>query len=364
MKLKSFLQGFGIVAVILTLLPLIAIDYWWIRIFDFPHAQLTGLTLIAIVTYFIRFDIKFYKDYLFVIILLSCFIFQLSKIYSYTPLASYEAQESTTTDAENTFKIYTANVLQTNEEYSIVLDQITERDPDIVLLMETDKVWKDAVHKTLAQKYPYYMLEPLDNTYGMLFYSRLPISDKKINHLVDKEIPSMEAIVTLKSGKQFQLRAIHPTPPMPQHNPMSSDRDTEMMTTALIVNKRTMPVIVMGDFNDVAWSSTTSLFRKTSRLLDPRIGRGFYNTFNAKNILMRWPLDHLFISEEFRVKTLEKTEDIKSDHFPMFTELTFEPEKAAEQKMEMPSKEILERAQSQLKEQSLLNMEVPSIMEN
>ncbi len=359
--LKNFLQGFGIIAVILTLLPLIAVDYWWIRIFDFPHAQLTGLTLIAIITYFIKFDIKYYNDYLFVFILISCFVYQFSKIHAYTPLSSYEANESTITDTANTLNIYTANVLQKNKEYQLLLDQVAQKNPDIVLLMETDEQWKNAVHKTLSSSHPYFMLEPLDNTYGMLLYSRLPMSQNKINHLVDKEIPSMEAIITLESGNKFQLFAIHPTPPMPQHNPMSSDRDTEMMTTALRVYKREMPVIVMGDFNDVAWSETTSLFRKTSTLLDPRIGRGFYNTFNAQNVLMRWPLDHIFVSEEFRVKTLTRTKDIKSDHFPMYTELTFEPNKAKEQKAKKPSREILERAQSQLKEQHLLNMEMPKI---
>lgn len=356
MKLKHFLQGFGILAVILTLLPLIAIDYWWIRIFDFPHAQLTSLTLIAIITYFIKFDIKFYKDYLFVCVLIACFAFQLSKIYSYTPFSGKEALDSTISSSNNTLKIYTANVLQDNEEYTLLLDQVAQRDPDIVLLMETDTKWKEAVNGTLSQKYPNLLLHPLDNTYGMLLYSKFPMADKKVRFLVDKEIPSMEAKITLRNGAQFQLYAIHPTPPMPQHNPMSSDRDTEMMKTAFTAGERTMPVIVMGDFNDVAWSSTTSLFRKVSRLLDPRIGRGFYNTFNAKNVLMRWPLDHLFVSEEFRIKTLERTEHIKSDHFPMFTELTFEPENAKEQKASKPSAENIKNAKSQLREQNLLGM--------
>lgn len=361
MKLKNFLRGFGILAVVLTLLPLIVVDYWWIRIFDFPHAQLTGLTLLAIITYFIKFNRSNRNDYIFVIVLVACFMFQLTKIYSYLPLVATEAQESTITDASKTIKIYSANVLQTNTDFTKVLDQITHKDPDIILLMETNQAWKDAIHSQLAQTYSHHLLEPLDNTYGMLLYSRLPLENKRIRHLVDKDIPSMAAIATLNSGDQIQLYAIHPTPPMPQHNPLSSDRDTEMMTTALQINNRGLPVIVMGDFNDVAWSRTTSLFRKVSRLLDPRIGRGFYNTFNAKNVLMRWPLDHLFTSEEFRVQALIRTPDINSDHFPLYTELTFEPDIAQEQLADQPTREEVQSAQDQRKEEHLLEKNLPFI---
>ena len=217
-------------------------------------------------------------------VLAGCFTFQMLKIYKYTPLFTVEANSSTIVEDSNTLKLFSANVLQKNKDYQIVLNQISEKNPDVVLLMETDQSWKNAIHTHLADKYPYQLLKPLDNTYGMLFYSQLPISNKKIRFLVDEEIPSMEAVITLPGGAQFQLYAIHPTPPMPQHSPMSSDRDTEMMQTAFTITDREIPVIVVGDFNDVPWSRTTSLFRKVSRLLDPRIGRGFINTFNAKNI--------------------------------------------------------------------------------
>jgi hypothetical protein len=47
-----------------------AADFWWIRMFDYPHIQLTILTFVAIVVYFIEFNIKWTQDYLFAAVLM------------------------------------------------------------------------------------------------------------------------------------------------------------------------------------------------------------------------------------------------------------------------------------------------------
>lgn len=73
---------------------------------------------------------------------------------------------------------------------------------------------------------------------------------------------------------------------------------------------------------------------------------------------MRWPLDHLFTSQEFRVKKLERTGHIKSDHFPVYSELTYEPQGASLQLPQEPTDSEIKSAKSQLKEQNLLNMGV------
>jgi endonuclease/exonuclease/phosphatase (EEP) superfamily protein YafD len=72
------------------------------------------------------------------------------------------------------------------------------------------------------------------------------------------------------------------------------------------------------------------LFQKISGLLDPRIGRGFYNTFHALQPFLRFSLDHLFHSQEFRVRRLQVLPDIGSDHFPFFVSLSYEPDAMAE----------------------------------
>lgn len=350
MKLKPFLQGFGMLAITLTLVPIIAADFWWIRMFDYPHTQLTILTFVALVIYFARFNIKLWQDYAFVGVLTGCFLFQLVTIYPYLPHQIYDVGDA---DPENKkerhIKIFSANVLQKNTNSEILISEIAEQDPDIILLTETDAKWKNYV-SAATEQYPYKIEVPLDNTYGLLFYSRIQLSGTSVEYLVDDSIPSVHTTLNLPSGEDVRLFAIHPTPPMPQHNPSSTDRDAEMMIVAKKAMESEIPVVVIGDFNDVAWSGTTTMFQNISGLLDVRVGRGFYNSFDATSNIMRWPLDQYFVSEEFRVVELKTGKKIDSDHFPVYVTLSLETEKAAEQRADPPSQNLLDRANQQIEE--------------
>ena len=344
--IKKILQGFGFVAVILTLMPFVALDYWWIRAFDFPHLQLTFLTVAAIILFLIKFDLRDYRDYIFIIVLCSCALFQFTKIYPYTALADFEVLDAD--PAKKGVSLYTANVLQKNKKHNLLTQQFNTFNADILLFTETHRGWQKSIRADLPKSYKNKVEAPLPNAYGMLLYSKLELIDPQVKYLVSDSIPSIHAKVKLTSNDTIQLYAIHPTPPMPQENPSSSDRDTEMMFIAKMALESKYPVVVIGDFNDVAWSQTSILFQKVSRLLDVRKGRGLYNTYNAESKLMRWPLDHIFIGSEFRLKKVEKCEDIGSDHFPLYTELTYEPRGKHLQLKPYPTKGHLQRAQDQI----------------
>jgi len=350
MKLKIFFRILGIVAVILTIFPYISWDSWIIRIFDFPHLQLTLLTLFALLFYFIKFDLKNRLDYLFIGVLAACFLFQTTKIFPYTAFSKLEIQDGSL-DANGKISIYTANVLQTNNNHEALIRDIEDFNAEVILLTETNRSWMSHISKEFRKKYPYKVEVPQENTYGMMLYSKLELFDESVRYLVEDTIPSIHAKLILEGKDTIQLLAIHPAPPTPQHNPSSVDRDAEMMKIAKISRNSKLPVIVMGDFNDVAWSQTTKLFQRVSGLLDLRKGRGFFSTYNAKNWIMRWPLDHIFTSSEFRVLQVELGAFINSDHFPFYTVLSFEPHIAKFQELPGATKEELEKAFKEIKDE-------------
>ena len=346
-KFKLFLRAFGLLAIVLTIFPYIPLNSWVIRIFDFPHLQLTVLTVLAFLTYFFRFELKSRIDQIFVLILLVCIGVQLRKIYIYTPLAKYEIEEASE-NAKVFLSIYAANVLQENEKKNLLVEDAKNKKADILLFTETDYKWLNKIQESFQDQYEYQVEVPLDNTYGMVLFSKYELFEPSVKYMVEDTIPSIHTKLVLPSKDTVQIFAIHPAPPTPQHNPSSVDRDAEMMKIALLSKKSKYPVIVMGDFNDVAWSETTELFQKVSGLLDSRKGRGLFNTFNAKSYIMRWPLDHIFSSADFRVKDISLGTDIGSDHFPFYTKFSFEPQLSAEQKLPEPSEEEIKTAKSQI----------------
>ncbi|WP_051908112.1 endonuclease/exonuclease/phosphatase family protein [Flavimarina sp. Hel_I_48] len=331
---------------------MLPINIWWIDIFDYPLIEFTLFTFITLVLYVILFRKQNVIDYLFLGGLFILLILQVSKLFPYSTLGNKQLGDSSA-QAEVSIKIFEANVLQKNERSEKLLHQIKNDDPDILLLTEINMRWQRSIDSGIGSSYRYKVRVPQDNTYGMLLYSKLKLENARVNYRVDGKIPSINTNVILSDSTAIRLYAIHPTPPDPEHKSSSSDRGIEMVKTGLMLIEEEQPIIVLGDFNEVAWSQNVSLFQKISGLLDVRKGRGFYNTFDAKVLFMKWPLDQVFASEHFRVETIKTWDYMGSDHFPFSATLTYEPIRAADQKPHPINKDMLEMLKKNVKDEEL-----------
>lgn len=319
--MRWLLHVVSAVLILATAIPVLRGSEWWIRIFDFPRMQVAvaaGITLalyLLLVKAWTTFDISIAS------LLAAAFFLQLYQIAPYTLVGTKEVFPCE--NASERIRLFNGNVFMENRNAAAYLDMISEHEPDVVLLLETDDWWDDAVAR-LASDYEHSVRLPQSNTYGMILYSKFEILDYEVRHLADDSVPSIFATLAMPSGNQITLVCLHPRPPRPDKQQDSAERDVELILAGGFIQEMTGPVIAMGDLNDVAWSRTTQLFQEISGLRDPRRGRGLYSTFHAKYPVLRWPLDHIFLSDVFSHSLIKRLPNSGSDHFPILYELCLE----------------------------------------
>lgn len=337
---------FSFLALIPTIASLTKFDQWWVRAFDFPRLQISTIILFVLIYNGLVFDFTEFWQILIILLLILSFFYQAIKIFPYTFFARKQVYRFKGKNENTSISILVSNVLTPNNQYNKLIDHINKWNPDMVLTLESDKNWEAELNE-IEYKYPYSVKIPQNNLYGMHLYSKLELENIEVKYLISDEIPSIHGKVVLRSGSKIKIHCLHPKPPSPSEDDTSTNRDAELLLVGKEVNNKS--TLVFGDLNDVAWSRTTRLFQKISGLADPRIGRGFYNTYNAKIPVFRWPLDHVFHSLDFSLVKLKRLPSIGSDHFPMYIRLNYksgaeqlndEPEKPDEEEKEWAEEKI------------------------
>ena len=222
----------------------------------------------------------------------------------------------------NRIALLTTNVLQKNRDVHRLIEIIREADPDLILTVEVDQWWTERLSEGLTAKYPNKISYPLSNGYGLALFTRLELIEPGVQFILDDAIPSIKTGVRLRSGSVVEIYGVHPRPPSVLQD--TTERDIELVRVATKIKERGAPAIVLGDLNDVAWSPTTAMFMKTGGLLDPRRGRGFYNTYPARWPGLRYPLDYIFSTSHFRICSMRVLPSFGSDHLPLIAELSLD----------------------------------------
>ena len=312
----------AVLAIWLSGWSLIRRDEWWFRGADFPRLQILFVGLVALAgLLFINAEWTSVRE-LLLLGVIAAVAYQLKMVLPYTPVWKKQVLHvrQDQLNVEQQISLLVANVLTPNHKYHLLLEQIDHLQPDVVLTLETDQIWQEAL-KPIEADYPYRVAVPQDNLYGMHLYSRLPLADTEVKFILSDETPSIHTTIRLRSGLDVQLYCLHPKPPSPTEAKDSTLRDAELLIVGDQIKDIDESCIVMGDLNDVAWSRTTRLFQRISGLLDPRVGRYFMNTFHADYPLLRWSLDHIFHSTDFGLVEMKRLPHIGSDHFPIYVVL-------------------------------------------
>ncbi len=304
----------SVLLILLSVLPFIQNQHWVFRVPEFMKLQVLILQVIVFVAACFYMENVMWMWGLQVV-QLGLIVYHIYILMRYTRFWRTTKFEATG-KASGKIKIISCNVYQFNTEYRRFVDLVRKEQPDIFLTMESNSDWEKAM-RTLEKDYPRHEKVTLENTYGMHFYTKLKVRKIRTHYFVADDLPSIEAELETRDGYRFVFFGVHPPPPSPTEEENSKERDGDLLSVAKRVRDYKLPVVVTGDFNNVAWAKSSILFRKTSRLIDARIGRGILATFHARHWFFRVPLDLLFHSPDIFIDKLFIYPSIGSDHFPM-----------------------------------------------
>lgn len=324
--------------------------HWSVRVFDFLRLQLFAIKIILLLLGLFLPKDDFYIVNTSILFLLVALIYEFVLLYPY--LSNSFKKKTPTEKIENTISLISINVLQSNDQYNLLIELIQKEQPDILLTIESDQKWENAL-KVIEPDYPYSKKIALDNTYGMHFYSKLKASAIKVHHFLTEDRPAIEARLHSETQGDFIFYGVHPPPPSPTEEPTALKKDGELVLLAKEIKRKNLPIVVAGDFNTVAWSRISTLFCKTTGLLDGREGRGFISTFPANYPAFRFPIDLIYHSTNVKLHHLDTLEPVNSDHLPLYAEFTInqQEEQKNPEVSDIKEKEIEEIIQKGKQEQ-------------
>ena len=316
-----------VVSVILTLGATLSIfrdtESRYLKMLDFPRIQFFIASLLALVLLVLLTRRWKWYDYIGILGLSFGIAVNGSYLIHYSGLVAKTVPTAYTIDSgEDRLSLFMVNVKMSNRNAEPLINLIRDKKPDLVLAMEVNSWWDEKLN-VIEKEYPYAQETINELAYGMTLYSRFPLEEIAVEYLHNKNVPSFHSTITMASGRRIGFHSVHPVPPTHfEHLPDNAGkREAALIKVGRLVKDRNLPTIIAGDLNDVVWSHVDKLTGTDDLLFDVRTGRGIFSSYNAENFLMRWPLDHVFVTKEFRLATLERLSGIGSDHFPMYVVL-------------------------------------------
>ena len=308
-------------------LPALPVDTWWVRFLDYPRLQflLTTLALLpfAALAVFFRQGARGRLIGIAALVLLGTGLAIQAVVLAPFLLPAVLGWPKPTVPAgscpaESRLRLLTVNVQMTSKQDIRLLDMVREVDPDVAWFQETNARWEQEL-APLAVTMPFSVTQTLPNYFGVHLFSKLELRDAQVHNLTDSRNPSIFTSVALPTGEVVKLYAVHPRPPQPWQG--TAERDAQLMAASLAMRGDVEPHVLLGDLNAVPWEGMVHRALRLGNLGDPRTGRGFLATWNAHDILWKWPLDHVLPGPGFTLMTLRVLPAFGSDHQPLLVEL-------------------------------------------
>ncbi|MBR6164178.1 endonuclease/exonuclease/phosphatase family protein [bacterium] len=240
-------------------------------------------------------------------------------LINYSDINKFYAK--TVSNNDTGIKIGLFNVLTENVNYDLLLKEIEQNNPDIVILQEVDWEWLEHIEK-IKSEYPYFVEFPRTDNFGIALYSKLKFENSEILSWTQHQLPVIK-IRSIYNNSPFELYAIHTLPPVGKK--YITIRNEMLNKIQEIVTTTKTNLILSGDWNTTIYSNAYKQYIAKSGMIDVQSSKGLHTGSWATYYIpfMRIPLEHIVVNKEIKINSCYLGNNFKSDHLPLYAILEF-----------------------------------------
>lgn len=214
-------------------------------------------------------------------------------------------------------RVVSINVHTANRQHDRVVAYLRETEADLIVALEVDNRWARAL-EALNDRYPHRVVEARDDNFGIVLLSKKPFVRSQVVDLAGSEVPSIDVTLDV-DGVQVPVLGTHPVPPA---TPVyAAERNRQLASIATWAASHSGKAVVLGDLNTTPWSPYFSRLLTDGRLVRAHPRWGVEPTWMADRPWVSLLLDHVLVSPEIGVTSVEVGPDVGSDHRPVRADL-------------------------------------------
>jgi len=285
-------------------LPLLA-DFWWV--FElFCHFRVQYLALLAVVAMLLGSR----RRWRWAAALLPFATISALPIVNGWP--AIEREDSPVDQVT----IMNVNVNAANDNFASLLNLVQRELPDLIVLVEMTSAWQSAVG-TLRDLYPYRVVVPQQDRFGIALLSRVPFHDQEVVDLLTT--PAISARVSV-AGRSVRIIGVHLRPPVSAG--WAATRNQQLIELGRMLEDRAEPVIVVGDFNITSYSSIFSRWLVDNELRSAALPTAVTISWPTFLPLLGILIDQFVVNENIRIDDFRRGPAFGSDHYPLTATLS------------------------------------------
>ena len=216
------------------------------------------------------------------------------------------------------------NVYGENPNQQPIVETIQNHFADVTVVVEYENEWEEAL-EVLDRSYRYSIKELRWHGFGIALFSKFPIADSQVHMLANtkSDFPLVVAEIHAKNQKMIVVAGHFLSPLKAMKMEIRNQQIFEVSEIISDINKsKNLPVILVGDFNCVAWSPYLSDLMRECALRDARRGYPYQGTWPTDNLILQIPIDNTFVSDKIHIHNRTVLPADNSDHFPVLTEFS------------------------------------------